>query len=127
MEKKRESGRLVGAGSAPGHTLGSQGGGGDGGELNFARGEAHRAYWTVECRRVSLVAEARELEVGRAGAQEDEAEGSWASTSRGDAASKQLRGGEDMRTALHALRPRGTGARDPLLFCFFANYSPNLN
>ena len=41
-----------------------------------------------------LAVETEELEVGRVGIQKDEAEGSRASTSRGDAAGKQLRGGE---------------------------------
>ena len=82
------------------------------------------------------VVKARELEVGLAGAQEDEAKGSRASTLRGDAASKQLCHSEDARTALHALRPRGIGARDPHrvtvashihFFLFYANYSQKLN
>ena len=53
------------------------------------------------------VAGVSELEVGRAGAQEVETQRSRASTSRGDAAGKQLRGGENARAALHGLRPRG--------------------
>ena len=56
------------------------------------------------------VAEVSELEVGRAGAQEVEAQRSRASTSRGDAAGKQLRGGEARARSTAAL---GRGARDP--------------
>ena len=67
----------------------------------------------VELHWVLLVAGVSELEVGRAGAQEVEAQRSRASTSHGDADGKQLRGGENARTALHGLRPRGTRARDP--------------
>jgi len=51
------------------------------------------------------VAETKKLDVGRGGAQEDEAKGSRTSTSLGDAAGKQLRG-DRARAALHALRPR---------------------
>jgi len=67
----------------------------------------------VELLWVLLVAGVRELEVGRVGAQEVEAQRSRASTSHGDVAGKQLRGGENTRAALHGLWPRGTGARDP--------------
>ena len=82
------------------------------------------------------VVEARELEVGRTGAQEDEAKGSRASTLRVDAASKQLHGSKDARTALHALWPRRTRARDLHrvtvashihFFLFYANCSQKLN
>ena len=59
------------------------------------------------------VVEVGEFEVGCADAQEDEAQGSQASTSRSNAAGKERRGGENARAALHGLRPRGTGARDP--------------
>ena len=59
------------------------------------------------------VAEARELAVGRTGAQEDEAKGSRASTSRGDAANKQLCG-DRSHAALHTLRPRWAEA--PVIF-----------
>ena len=48
----------------------------------------------MELHWVLSVAGVSELEVGRAGAQEVETQRSRASTSRGDAAGKQLRGGE---------------------------------
>jgi len=55
---------------------------------------ACRTNWAEELRWERSVAEARKREVGRVGAQEDEVKGSRASTSRGDAAGKQLRRGE---------------------------------
>jgi len=67
----------------------------------------------VELHWVVLVVEVGEFEVGRADAQEDEAQGSRAFTSHSDGAGKQLRGGENARTVLHGLRPRRIGARDP--------------
>ena len=64
----------------------------------------------MELRWVLSVAGASELEVGRAGAQKVETQRSRASMSCGDAAGKQLRGGENARTARHGLRPRGDGS-----------------
>ena len=75
LEKNRESERLGGAGSAPGHALGSQEGGGDGGELKMAREVVRRAYGAVELRGVPSVAEVRKLEVGRAESSKGRGEG----------------------------------------------------
>ena len=60
------SGQLGGVGSAPGCALGSQRDGEGDEELELARGVACRVYWMFELCRVASVAEARELEVGRA-------------------------------------------------------------
>jgi len=57
-------GRLGGVEGIPGSVLGPHGDDEGVGELDLARGEAHRAYWVVGCRRVFLVAEARKVEVG---------------------------------------------------------------
>ena len=75
LEKNRESERLGEAGSAPGRALGSQEGGGDGGELNLAREVVRRAYGAVELRGVLSVAEVRKLEVGRAESSKGRGEG----------------------------------------------------
>ena len=96
-----------------GSALGRQECGEGGGELNLVGEGASEVYWTVELHWVVSVTEVGEFGVGRVDAQEDEAQGSQASTSRGDAAGKQQHGGENARAALHGLRPRGTGARDP--------------
>jgi len=77
-----------------GSALGLQECGEGGGELNWVGEGVTEVYSQRGWSPVVLVVETEELEVGRAGVQEDEAEGSRASTSRGDAAGKQLRGGE---------------------------------
>ena len=53
-----------------------------------------------------LAVETEKLEVGHVGIQKDEAEGSRASTSRGDAAGKQLRGGKARARRCAAALPR---------------------
>ena len=59
------------------------------------------------------VAETKKLDVGRGGAQEDESKGSRASTSRGDVASKQVRGGGARARLCPLCGRRDRGARDP--------------
>ena len=82
------------------------------------------------------VAEMKKLDVGRGGAQEDEAKGSRTSTSRGDAAGKQLRGGEARtwsctacwRAGLEPGHPHlDTVAGHIQLFCCFVKFSQNSN
>jgi len=85
-----------------GSALGPQECGEGGGELNLIRERASKVYWTVELHWVVSVAEVGEFEVGRADAQEDEAQGSRASTPRGGTAGKQLRGGENARACCTA-------------------------
>jgi hypothetical protein len=59
------------------------------------------------------VAEMKKLDVGRGGAQEDEAKGSRTSTSRGDAAGKQLRGDRARARLCPLCGRRDRGAPDP--------------
>jgi hypothetical protein len=82
------------------------------------------------------VAEMKKLDVGRGGAQEDEAKGSRTSTSRGDAAGKQLRGDRARARLCPLCGRRDRGAPDPhrvtvgsfiQLVCGFAKFAQILN
>ena len=70
-------------------------------------------YLRREWSPVVLAVETEELEVGRVSIQKDEAKESRASTSRGDAASKQLRGGGARARLCPLCGRRDRGARDP--------------